>query len=430
MSYVAIARKYRPTTFEDMVGQEHVTRTLRNALTRDRIHHAFLFTGTRGVGKTTAVTLLMHKALKADPALRKAINAGEVMFIDQHLSETVELLRNKQLGKLDVAIIEASAITEDGGIVPTTSVGNSASFVVQADQIIESVAGQVGGGGPRPPPKGLLLLERVGVLEGKLGRGRSFLRRVGKAVDFDLSSSTEGRLGRGAGVSIPEDPVGFVGNDQVTAAVKIPIVVDGIGIPHVVPVVRLAQHLVAKNPDRRIIVMLHGLASSPEAWINVANEVLGDEELRRNFQIWQVYYPTNLPIAVNNQAIRQAIEQTLRNFDPQGEAKASHDMVLVGHSMGGVLSRLMVSSSGERLWDAMLSDFDIKGARVQKVKASLGPYLYFEPLPQVSRAVFAAAPHRDAVVYGAICHRDHPRAQVGRYFFVGLQNGFQDARAR
>lgn len=54
MSYVAIARKYRPTTFEDMVGQEHVTRTLRNALTRDRIHHAFLFTGTRGVGKTTA----------------------------------------------------------------------------------------------------------------------------------------------------------------------------------------------------------------------------------------------------------------------------------------------------------------------------------------------------------------------------------------
>ena len=54
MSYVAIARKYRPTTFDEMVGQEHVTRTLRNALTRNRIHHAFLFSGTRGVGKTTA----------------------------------------------------------------------------------------------------------------------------------------------------------------------------------------------------------------------------------------------------------------------------------------------------------------------------------------------------------------------------------------
>ncbi|EPM0509126.1 alpha/beta fold hydrolase [Pseudomonas monteilii] len=148
------------------------------------------------------------------------------------------------------------------------------------------------------------------------------------------------------------------------------------------------------DPDRRVVVMLHGLASSPEAWINVANEVLGDEGLRRNYQIWQVYYPTNLPLAVNNKAIRQAIEQTLANFDPEGTAKASHEMVLVGHSMGGVLSRLMLSSSGDQMWDAMLSSYEIKGARLKKAKASLGPYLYFEPLPQVSRAIFAAAPHR------------------------------------
>lgn len=148
------------------------------------------------------------------------------------------------------------------------------------------------------------------------------------------------------------------------------------------------------DPDRRIVVMLHGLASSPEAWINVANEVLGDEELRRNYQIWQVYYPTNLPLAVNNQAIRQAIEQTLANFDPHGMAKASHDMVLVGHSMGGVLSRLMLSSSGDHMWDAMLGRYEIEGARLEKAREKLGPYLYFEPLPQVSRAVFAAAPHR------------------------------------
>jgi triacylglycerol esterase/lipase EstA (alpha/beta hydrolase family) len=148
------------------------------------------------------------------------------------------------------------------------------------------------------------------------------------------------------------------------------------------------------DPNRRIVIMLHGLASSPEAWINVANEMLGDEVLRRNFQIWQVYYPTNLPLAINNQAIRQAIEQTLSNFDPEGTAIASRDMVLVGHSMGGVLSRLMLSSSGEQMWDAMLGEYKIKGKRLKKAKASLGPYLYFEPLPQVSRAVFAAAPHR------------------------------------
>lgn len=148
------------------------------------------------------------------------------------------------------------------------------------------------------------------------------------------------------------------------------------------------------DPDRRIVVMLHGLASSPEAWINVANEVLGDETLRRNYQIWQVYYPTNLPLPVNNQAIRQAIEQTLANFDPQGTSKASRDMVLLGHSMGGVLSRLMLSSSGDHLWDAVLERYKIKGTRLEMARASLGPYLYFDPLPQVSRAIFVAAPHR------------------------------------
>ena len=58
MSYLAIARKWRPLAFEEIVGQKHVTRTLRNAITMDRIHHAFLFTGPRGVGKTTAARVL------------------------------------------------------------------------------------------------------------------------------------------------------------------------------------------------------------------------------------------------------------------------------------------------------------------------------------------------------------------------------------
>ncbi|QFR32256.1 acetyl-CoA hydrolase/transferase family protein [Ancylobacter sp. TS-1] len=76
---------------------------------------------------------------QSDPALRKAINAGEVMFVDQHLSETVELLRTRQLGPIDVAVIEAVAITEQGGIIPTTSVGNSASFAILADKVIVEI---------------------------------------------------------------------------------------------------------------------------------------------------------------------------------------------------------------------------------------------------------------------------------------------------
>ena len=58
MAYLALARKWRPQTFESISGQEHVTRTLMNAIAQDRVHHAFLFCGARGVGKTTAARVL------------------------------------------------------------------------------------------------------------------------------------------------------------------------------------------------------------------------------------------------------------------------------------------------------------------------------------------------------------------------------------
>ncbi|MEX0951110.1 MAG: DNA polymerase III subunit gamma/tau [Gammaproteobacteria bacterium] len=58
MSYQVLARKWRPRRFEDVVGQEHVLRALSNALTHDRLHHAYLFTGTRGSGKTTLARIL------------------------------------------------------------------------------------------------------------------------------------------------------------------------------------------------------------------------------------------------------------------------------------------------------------------------------------------------------------------------------------
>ncbi len=88
---------------------------------------------------TESGSLARRMPFQVDTTLRKAINNGEVMFIDQHLSEMVEQLRSHQLTRPDVAIIEAVAITEEGHIVPTTSVGNSASFAVFADKVIVEI---------------------------------------------------------------------------------------------------------------------------------------------------------------------------------------------------------------------------------------------------------------------------------------------------
>lgn len=80
---------------------------------------------------------------QVDPILRNKINNGEILFIDQHLSESAELLHTKNLQSIDVAVIEAAYIERDGSIVPTTSVGNSVTFAALAKKVIIEINTEV-----------------------------------------------------------------------------------------------------------------------------------------------------------------------------------------------------------------------------------------------------------------------------------------------
>lgn len=103
-----------------------------------------LLTGA-SLGQTTDTDLAAHDAVirrmpfQADSVMRKAINEGKIKYIDQHLSETVEHLIEGHLAPVDIAVIEAAYINEEGFIIPTTSVGNSAFFAASADKIIIEV---------------------------------------------------------------------------------------------------------------------------------------------------------------------------------------------------------------------------------------------------------------------------------------------------
>ena len=152
------------------------------------------------------------------------------------------------------------------------------------------------------------------------------------------------------------------------------------------------------DPNRRVIVMLHGLASSPEAWVNVANEIMGDTTLRREFQVWQVYYPTNKPVFLNHAAIRRLLHEVLNHVDPDGKAAASNGIVLVGHSMGGMISRLMISTADDQLWNWALAHPDVQPDRLMQLEGYLDPLLSFQPFPGIERVVFIATPHRGTAV--------------------------------
>lgn len=90
-----------------------------------------------------AGALLKRMPFQVDRTLRQKINEGEVLFIDQHLSESAELLHSKCLPEIDIAVIEVAYIEKDGSLVPTTSVGNSVTFAHLAKQIIIEVNTQV-----------------------------------------------------------------------------------------------------------------------------------------------------------------------------------------------------------------------------------------------------------------------------------------------
>ena len=146
-------------------------------------------------------------------------------------------------------------------------------------------------------------------------------------------------------------------------------------------------------PGRIPVVFVHGLRSSPAAWLKVMNEMRGDPNLRDRYQIWLFMYPTGTPFPYSAAKLRASLDELRDVVDPGREDKALDRAVLVGHSMGGLITRLMVSSSGQSLWNLVgARPFDELKASPER-KELLRNVFFFEPHPMVTRAVFVATPH-------------------------------------
>lgn len=144
------------------------------------------------------------------------------------------------------------------------------------------------------------------------------------------------------------------------------------------------------NPNKKVIVLVHGLASSPEAWIRLTNDIMGDKVLREHYQVWQVFYSTNMPMLESRYQIYAIVTQAFGQIDPK--APAAKDAVLIGHSMGGVISRLLVSNANISKPASKL----IRSHTFNKYKND--PFVVdrinMKPISNFDRAVFLASPHR------------------------------------
>mgnify|MGYP000282931205 CR=1 FL=1 len=157
------------------------------------------------------------------------------------------------------------------------------------------------------------------------------------------------------------------------------------------------------NPNKRVIIMLHGLGSSPATWIGLTNDIFSDPKLRDNYQVWQVFYPTNIPILENRYQIYTLLDAAFRQVDPSAQDAASHHALIIGHSMGGVIGRLLVSNDDlTPQLNTMLADFDqqLGFNRSYRELAKMSQNSEFRnrfvlhAMPEVDRAVFISSPFR------------------------------------
>jgi len=148
------------------------------------------------------------------------------------------------------------------------------------------------------------------------------------------------------------------------------------------------------RPGRIPVVLVHGTASSPARWAEMINELENDPVLRDRFQFWLFMYNTGQPVLYSAHLMRQAIKAALAEVDPTGQDPALRRMVIIGHSQGGLLTKLMAVSSGTRFRDNMSkAPFD-QVEMPPETRALLREATFFEPLPAVERVVFISTPHR------------------------------------
>lgn len=148
------------------------------------------------------------------------------------------------------------------------------------------------------------------------------------------------------------------------------------------------------RPGRIPVVLIHGTASSPARWAEMLNELQNDLQLRDQVQFWLFTYNTGNPILHSARQLREALRHVLSDLDPDGRDAALRRMVLIGHSQGGLLARLMVTDSGSRFWDNVsrvpLADLKVSA----ETRELLQTGMFFTPLPFVDTVVFIATPHR------------------------------------
>lgn len=152
------------------------------------------------------------------------------------------------------------------------------------------------------------------------------------------------------------------------------------------------------DPDRIPVLLIHGLFSVPMIWRDIIPEMTCEPEISKRFQFMLFTYPSSFPIIESAELLRDQLAAVRAVYDPDGNDPLSRDLVVVGHSMGGILTHTLITEFGDNLWKEYSEVPFTELQAAEEEKERIRKLIYFEPDPGVTRAVYYSTPHRGSVM--------------------------------
>lgn len=148
------------------------------------------------------------------------------------------------------------------------------------------------------------------------------------------------------------------------------------------------------DPQRIPVVFVHGLFSDPHIWYQCITAMYADPVLRANFQPWYFLYPSGMAVPNTASRLRECLQEARTQLDPDHNDPGMDQMVLVGHSMGGLLNRMQTIDSGDDFWKAYFKKSPAEMNLTTSARERLTKALIFDRQPYVKRLIFIAVPQR------------------------------------
>ena len=152
-------------------------------------------------------------------------------------------------------------------------------------------------------------------------------------------------------------------------------------------------------------MFVHGTFASRITWAELNNTLAADPVLRRRYQIWEFMYGSGNSVAISAGELRDALTAKVQELDPEGANSLLRQMVVIGHSQGGLLTKMTATSTGDKVWrafsDKPLEEFPVS----EDQRAKLRHLLFLEPLPFVSRVIFISTPHHGSYLASSLARR-------------------------